>query len=927
MSSSSKPAQRMAVATSAEIRQQFLDFFSEHRHTIVPSDSLVPVGDATLLFTNAGMNQFKDVFLGLGTRPYTRVADTQLCMRVAGKHNDLEDVGRDTTHHTLFEMLGNWSFGDYYKKEAITWAWQLLTDVWGLARERLYATCFKDDSGDLPTDDEAAGFWRQQPGMDPARILFFGRQDNFWEMGDTGPCGPCSEIHYDRGPEFCDMRDVPGHVCRVNGDCKRFIELWNLVFIQYNRLGPTQLEPLPAKHVDTGMGFERIVAVLQGVDSNYKTDLFTPILKRAQTLTGHSDAQFEENIVAYRVIADHSRALAFLISDGVLPGNVGRNYVLRMILRRAARFGRKLGFEQPFLAEIAQVVIDEMGQFFPNLVTRREHILRVITDEEIRFQRTLDLGLARLDEVLAGLDEAGQKTIPGPVVFDLKATYGLPLEVTRDVAQERGLSVDETGFHAAEAEHREVSGSGAFDYGATEGLEAYSNFLRELAARGEIDPSGVEHDPYTATETETVVLGLLAPGNGQAAPSAKPGDKVGVVVAATPFYVESGGQVSDAGLISRYPPEGGEPVWTVRVDNVRKPVPGLIVHEGEVVLGRPRAGDPCWAMVDYERRWDIMRNHTATHLLHAALRYVLGNHVQQAGSLVEPDRLRFDFTHSGMLTQDELDAVTQDVNDAILANYEVNITHEAYRDAIAGGVIALFGEKYGDIVRALRISHPSESPVSQELCGGTHVASTAQIGLFVITSEGSVGAGLRRIEAVTGHAAQALVHSRLTRLTHAAAYLGCAPDEVDRKVLGALEELQAAQKELARLQRDKARRDFEGLLDGVQMVNDVPVLAAQVSVVSVDAMREMTDWFRARKGSGVVVLGATLEGRPQIVAAVTDDLVGRGLHAGKLAGAVAKVVGGGGGGKPTLAQAGGRDAGKLAEALAGVPGLVKELLG
>ncbi len=916
--------------TSAEIRQQFLDFFTEHRHTIVPSDSLIPAGDATLLFTNAGMNQFKDVFLNLATRPYTRAADTQLCMRVAGKHNDLEDVGRDATHHTLFEMLGNWSFGDYYKKEAISWAWQLLTDVWGLHRDRLYATCFKDDKGDLPTDDEAVGYWKQQPGINPEHILLFGRKDNFWEMGDIGPCGPCSEIHYDRGTDFCDKQGVPGHICAVNGDCARFIELWNLVFVQYNRLSATQLEPLPAKHVDTGMGFERIVSVLQDVDSNYKTDLFAPIIKRTQELTGHTDAQVEESLVAYYVIADHSRALAFLISDGVLPGNVGRNYVLRMILRRAARFGRKLGFEQPFLAEVAQVVIDTMGPFFPNLATRREHILRTITDEEIRFQRTLGLGLARLDEVLAELETADQKMISGPVVFDLKATYGLPLEVTRDVAQERGFTVDEAGFLAAEEEHRKVSGSGAFDYTATEGLAAYSNFVRDLMARGELDPAGIEHDPYTTTELETVLLGLLDPKDGQPLQQVKPGDQVDVVLAATPFYIESGGQVSDTGLISRYPaepgPEGAEPLWTVRVDSARRPVPGLVVHRGEITLGRPRPGDTCWAIVDYERRWDTMRNHTATHLLHAALRYVLGNHVQQAGSVVEPNRLRFDFTHSGMLTQDELDAVTQDVNDAILADYHVAISHEGYREAVAGGVTALFSEKYGEVVRVLRVGHPGERPISQELCGGTHVTNTAQIGTFIIVAEGSVGAGLRRIEAVTGHAAHALVHNRLTRLNNSAAYLGCGPDEVDRKVLGVLEELQAAQKEMARLQRDMAQREFESLLSAMQQVQQVPVLAAQVKAVDVDAMREMADWFRARVGSGVVVLGAVCDNRPQIVAAVTEDLVERGLHAGKLAGAVAKAVGGGGGGKPTMAQAGGRDASKLQAALANVPALVEQML-
>ncbi|MBN1887944.1 MAG: alanine--tRNA ligase [Thermoflexales bacterium] len=912
--------------TSAAVRQQFLDFFAERGHTVIPGAPLIPVGDATLLFTNAGMNQFKDVFLGLGSRPYTRVADSQPCMRVAGKHNDLEDVGRDGTHHTLFEMLGNWSFGDYYKQEAIAWAWELLTGVWGLPKERLYATCFKDEAGDLPTDEEAVAFWQQQPGIAPDHILFFGRKDNFWEMGDAGPCGPCSEIHYDRGAGFCDKRDTPGHVCQVNGDCRRFTELWNLVFIQYNRLDATRLEPLPARHVDTGMGFERIVSVLQGVDSNYKTDLFVPILQRIQTLAGHTDAQVQENQVAYQVIADHSRAIAFLIGDGVLPGNVGRKYVLRMIVRRAARFGHSLGFTEPFLAKVVEVVIDEMGLFFPNLAARREHILRAVTDEEIRFRRTLDLGLARLDQVLAELAGSDQKVVPGQVAFDLKATYGLPLEVTRDVALERGFAVDEAGFHAADADHRQVSGSGAFDYAATEGLEAYSNFLRGLVAEGKLEPAGVDHDPYTSTELETLVLGVLDPESGQPLQHVKADSRVEIVVAATPFYVESGGQVSDTGVILRYPPDGGEPIWTVQVEHVRSPVPGLIVHEGQVLAGRPRAGEPCWAIVDYERRWDVMRNHTATHLLHAALRYVLGNHVQQEGSLVAPDRLRFDFTHPGMLTQDQLDAITQDVNDAILANYHVNVSHEPYREAVASGATALFGEKYGEVVRVLRMAHPDENSISQELCGGTHVTQTAQIGSFVIVSESSVGAGLRRIEAVTGHAAQAFVHRRLTCLNNAAAYLGCSPEEVDRKALALLEETQSAQKELARLQRDKTRHEFESLMGELKIVQDVPVLSVQVQAPGVDAMREMTDWFRARVDSGVIVLGAAIHGRPQIVAAVTDDLVQRGVHAGQLVGAVAKLVGGGGGGKPTMAQAGGRDASRLAEALAKAPELVAQML-
>ncbi len=913
------------VRTSAEIRQQFLDFFAERGHAIVPSAPLVPADDPTLLFTNAGMNQFKDVFLGLGTRPYKRAADTQKCMRVAGKHNDLEDVGRDTRHHTLFEMLGNWSFGDYYKKEAIAWAWELLTHVWGLDKDRLWATCFKDDKGNLETDEEAAGYWRQQPGFDPSHVLYFGRKDNFWEMGETGPCGPCSEIHFDRGPEACEMQGVPGHVCGVNIDCGRFFEIWNLVFIQYNRASATQLDPLPAKHVDTGMGFERMVAILQDADGNYQTDLFTPIITRVQEMLGHSDAQVEENIVAYRVIADHGRAVAFLIGDGVLPGNVGRSYVLRMILRRAARFGRKIGFEKPFLAEVAEAVIETMGTHFTELVTRRDYILRAITDEEERFQRTLDLGLARLDSVLASLEA---KVVPGAEAFKLYDTFGLPLEITRDVVQERGFTVDEGGFQEALAQQREKAKSAEKFEMDDQSLAAYHAALRQLQEKGVLGEKGVDHDPYTSTEMETTLAGLLV--NGQLVAQVKPGDKVEVILPATPFYVESGGQMADTGMIARLPEEAGkregEPLWEIAIGEARRPVPGLVVHVGEVKSGRPRVGEPCWALVDYDWRWDVMRNHTATHLLHSQLRAVLGTHVQQAGSLVAPDRLRFDFTHSGMLTQDELDAVVRNVNNLILSDYPVNIYYENYKDAVSAGAMALFGEKYGDVVRVIRTGWPGEKLISQELCGGTHVTMTAEIGPFLVLSEGGVGAGIRRIEGVTGRGAQQFIVERLNKMNNAAAYLLCGPDELDRKVQDTLEQLQAAQKELARLRREMAQRDFEALMDTVQTINGVPVLSAQVKAPSVEVMREMTDWFRARVGSGVVVLGAAIEGRPQIVAAVTDDLIRRGLHAGKLVGKVAQVVGGGGGGKPTLAQAGGRDPKRLGEALALVPKLVDETL-
>ncbi|MGA9350264.1 MAG: alanine--tRNA ligase [Anaerolineae bacterium] len=906
--------------TGTEIRQCFLDFFASKGHAIVPSASLVPGDDPTLLFTNAGMNQFKNIFLGLEKREYRRAADSQKCLRVSGKHNDLEDVGYDTYHHTFFEMLGNWSFGDYYKKEAIAWAWELLTEVWGLPKDRLWATVFKDEKGELETDEEAARYWAQVTDIIPEHILYFGRKDNFWEMGDTGPCGPCSEIHLDRGEEACDCRDDPNHVCGVNGDCRRFFELWNLVFIQYNKDNRGTLYELPAKHVDTGMGFERLVSVLQGVVSNYDTDLFAPVMARIQEMLGHSDAEREADIVGYRVIADHGRAVTFLVGDGVLPGNEGRNYVLRMILRRAARFGRKIGFTGPFLGEIAKVVIETMGPYFTELEARREFILQTITQEEERFQRTLDVGLTLLDELVAELSQQGEAVIPGDQAFRLYDTYGFPLDLTRDVAKERGLTVDEAGFAAALEKQRELARAAqqfAFEEGKE--LEVYSDLLDELKRAGRLPEAGVEHVYGERTGAKAKVAAIVRAG--QVVASAREGDEVELVLTATPFYVESGGQVSDTGRIVQ---DGeGEPGWEVAVSDVRQPLPGLIVHIGEVRLGTPQVGDSAQAVVDSERRMDIARNHTATHLLHNALRCVLGEHVQQAGSLVGPGGLRFDFTHSAMLTQDELSEVERLVNEAILANYPVEVIHSGYKEAIAEGAIALFGEKYSERVRVLKIGDPSE-PFSQELCGGTHVKRTSEIGSFHIASESSIGAGLRRIEAFTGRAAQKLVQERMRVLESSAAFLSCSPDEVDRKLLALLDELQERSKEVASLRREIAHRDFEGLLSRVQDVGGVKVLAAQVEVADMDTLREMSDWFRNRMGSGVIVLGAVMASKPSFVAAITSDLVERGLHAGQLVKQVAQVVGGSGGGKPTLAQAGGRDTGRIGEALRLVPDLVAE---
>jgi alanyl-tRNA synthetase len=906
--------------TGAQIRQTFIDFFVERGHTFVPSSSLIPGGDATLLFTNAGMVQFKDVFLGTDRRPYSRAANSQKCLRVAGKHNDLEDVGQDDSHHTFFEMLGNWSFGDYYKKEAISWAWELLTKVWGLPKDRLYSTCFEDEKGEIERDDEAANYWRQQPGFDPAHVLFFGRKDNFWEMAETGPCGPNSEIHIDLGPEFCDQKNIPGHICAVNR-CSRFLELWNLVFIQYNRIGPDDLEPLPATHVDTGMGLERIVSVLQGVYSDYQTDMLSPLMDTIQKLTGDSPEERAANLTPYRVISDHTRAAAFLIAEGVVPGNTGRNYVCRMIVRRAARFGSKIGLNKPFLAQVADVVIQNYGEFYPELVRNRQAILDSLTREEKRFQRTLDSGLAKLENLLDRLDAEQGGVLAGEQAFDLYATYGLPLEITRDIAREHGLDVDENGFLAAMDEHRLASGAGeAFGAMGGEQVDVYRALLAKLREEGLLKTEAVDYNPYSDLEAEGTLLAILR--DGEPVDSAKPGDQVEILLPQTCFYVEAGGQVSDSGRIISDP--SLENKWEIRVDEVHKPAAGVIVHTGEVLHGEPRVGERAIAIVDAPRRRDIMRNHTATHLMHAELRAVLGEHARQAGSLVAPDRLRFDFTHPEALTQEQLEQIEANVNKHILANYRLNITHKSLQQAMSEGAMALFGEKYGEEVRTITIG--GADPFSYELCGGTHVDETGDIGVFLITSEGSAAAGVRRIEAVTGRKAYELIQRRFRALKESATLLATTPDELPHKVSATLQQLNNEQKQVAALRSQLAKTEFAHHLEAPLMVKGVPVLATALAGADADTLRQMADRFRQRHPSGVVVLGSVSAGRPVLIAAVTEDLVKRGLHAGDLVKFVAAPLGGGGGGKPTLAQAGGKDATRLDEALASVPAWVAEQL-
>jgi len=894
--------------TGAQIRQTFIDFFVEHKHTFVPSASLVPGEDATLLFTNAGMVQFKDVFLGTDKRPYTRAVDSQKVLRVAGKHNDLDEVGRDDSHHTFFEMLGNWSFGDYYKKEAIAWAWQLLTDVWGLPKERVYATCFKDDKGNIPTDDEAAEIWKQQPGFDPSHVLFFGRKENFWEMAETGPCGPCSEIHFDRGEEFDNLAGKP-HNCGVNGECQRYLELWNNVFIQYNRIDKDNLELLPAKHVDTGMGFERIVAVLQDVDSNYKIDLFKGALEAVRSLTGDSLEKMYADFTPYRVIADHARAAAFLIADGVVPGNVGRNYICRMIIRRAARFGTKLNLHEPFLAKVAEAIVAAYGDFYPELVKSRETILDNLTREEVRFARTVESGTAYLQGMLDELQKSGGKTLDGRKVFDLYATYGLPLEIARDIAREQGLDVDEAGFKTSMDEHRLASGGGkAMGKTGGEDAEFYNGIMKGLQKEGKLGKDGVAYNPYEWMQVEGPVLALAA--QGQHLTKAGAGDRVEVLLPKTGFYVESGGQVSDIGVIS-----ANDGSWEVEVDEMRKPSPGAIVHVGEVVFGHPQAGDSATAAVDAARRHDIRRNHTATHLLHAALHQVLGDNARQAGSSVTPDRFRFDFNHPDAMTAEQVERVEKLVNEAVAADYPVKQVVKSREQAVAEGAMALFGEKYGDTVWTISIG----DGYSYELCGGTHLDRTSDVGAFILVSESSAAAGVRRIEAVTGRGAYELIAKRFKILKQSAVTLKSAVDELPQKAELVQDELAAARKQIAALKTELALSSFNMQLDNPQKVNGVILLAFELPEADKDTLGKLADKFREKyPENGVCVVATISSGQVIVMATVTQDLIKKGIKAGDLVGHVSRQLGAGGGGAPHLAFGGGKEAGKLPEALASV---------
>jgi len=875
--------------TGQEIRDSFLKFFAERGHKIVPSASLVPANDPTLLFTNAGMAPFKNIFLGLEAPRQPRVADAQKCLRVSGKHNDLEEVGRDTYHHTFFEMLGNWSFGDYYKKEAILWAWELLTKVWGLPKEKLWATVYK-------TDDEAEDWWRKQTDIHRDQILRFDEKDNFWEMGETGPCGPCSEIHIDRGPGFCEQENTPGHTCAVNGGCPRYIELWNLVFIQYNRNPDQSLVELPAKHVDTGMGLERVASVLQNVRGNYDSDLLWDIIRATEELSQKRYGDDLESDISFRVIADHARATAFVIADGVVPTNEGRGYVLRRIMRRALRHGRLLGFEEPFFFKVTASVGRLMGSAYPELIERKDYIADVVRNEEERFSDTLGKGLALLEQEIQSLRQHGHTSLAGEVAFRLYDTYGFPLDLTEDFLSSEGLSLDRAGFERAMEEQRTRARE------SQKGTVYISAGLTDFRSRFVGD---------RIVEWESEILATLV--NGESRTNAiRQGEEVEIITAETPFYGESGGQVGDTGRLET---ARGD---VVEILDTQKPQPSLIVHRGRVVRGAIQVGDRVRLIIDAERREATRLNHSATHILHSALREVLGPHVRQAGSLVAPDRLRFDFTHTSPVKEDALQRIEELVNAHIRENAEVTTEEMSLNDALKSGALAFFGEKYGERVRVLRMGE-----FSTELCGGTHVNRTGDIGLFKLKAESGVASGVRRVEALTGEGALEWIRQRDQILKEASQLLKGSEEEVTDKIERLMVQYRELERKLAQLQSTFAGAQSDDLASQSQKLNGVNVVASRVTGMDETGMRELVDRLRDKLQPAVIVLGAVQGDRVLLLAAVSKD-VAKKYHAGNIMKQLAPLVGGGGGGRPDFAQAGGKDPSRLDEALQKVYELVRK---
>ncbi len=865
--------------SGSELRSAFLEFFRTRAHAIVPSSPLVPGNDPTLLFTNAGMVQFKDVFLGKEQRTYQRAASSQRCVRAGGKHNDLENVGYTARHHTFFEMLGNFSFGDYFKAEAIRFAWDFVTGTLKIAPERLWVTVYKDDA-------DAADIWLKRIGVNPKRFARLDEQSNFWAMGDTGPCGPCSEIFYDHGPK---VKGSPPGSKHEEGD--RYVEIWNLVFMQYERSADGKMTPLPKPSVDTGMGLERTAAVMQGVHSNYDTDLFQSLIAAAADATG----QKKKSSPSLRVIADHIRACAFLIVDGVIPGNDGRGYVLRRIIRRAIRHGYKLGQEQPFFHRLVPALATEMGAAYPELPKAADRVTRVLRQEEERFAETLDNGMELLEGAIKKLKG---KTIPGETVFKLYDTYGFPVDLTADIARERKLTIDQTGFEKAMESQRERG-------------RAASRFGVDLREQAKIDAVS-DFCGYETLQGEGTVTAILKAG--AAVQKAAAGEEVQIVLDRTPFYAEAGGQVGDVGTLNA---KNGK----FRVTDTKKHGEAHL-HIGRVESGSFAVGDKLTASVDAKTRQATVLNHSATHLLHAALRKVLGTHVIQKGSLVAPDRLRFDFSHTQPVTVQELDTIERLVNAEIRKNSAADIRYLTYDAAIKAGAMALFGEKYGDEVRVLQFGD-----FSTELCGGTHVARTGDIGFFRITSEGGIASGIRRIEAVTGEGALDAVKATDAALKRVATALRGTPAEVEDKVAQLLERQKKLERELAGLKSKLATGGgAQDLAAKAVQVSGVSVLAAEIEGADAETLRTAADQYKSRFEKAVIVLGAASDGKVTLVSSVSPAISNT-VSAGALISQVAEMVGGRGGGRPDFAQAGGNDPSKLEAALAAVPKLVAARLG
>jgi alanyl-tRNA synthetase len=863
-----------------EIREAFLDFFARKGHKIVASSSLIPKEDPTILFTNAGMNQFKDVFLGLEKRSYRRAVSVQKCLRVSGKHNDLEQVGRTIKHHTFFEMLGNFSFGDYFKEEAIRFAWELVTEVFRLPPDRLYATIYEED-------EEAFRIWRERIGLPSERVFRFGKKDNFWAMGETGPCGPCSEIHYDADPalEEGDPRGL------IESGSERFVELWNLVFMQYVQNGSGILHPLPSPSIDTGMGLERTAAALQKKKSNYDTDLFRPLISRICELAQREYPADEVGDVSVRIIADHLRAITFLIGDGVMPSNEGRGYVLRRLIRRAHRHGNLLGIERPLVHQLVGTVGDVMKDAYPELLPSTHYISRLCLAEEERFALTLASGMRYFQQFSDEAKKAGRNALGGAEAFKLYDTFGFPLDLTLELAQEQGLSVDEPGF-LGELERQKDRARASWKGDARlEDRKVYEG-MKTLQAAGR------SHE--TDHIDEAAVLAIVK--GGKKTSTLKAGERGQVVLESTPFYAEAGGQVGDSGRLKT-------PHFSGLVHHAFFPLPGLIAHEVEALAGELKVGDKVEAAVDGKRRRAISSNHTATHLLHAALRQILGDHVKQAGSLVSAERLRFDFTHFTALDGAEIRKVEELVNDIIRENLPVETTITTFEEGVREGAMAIFEEKYGETVRLIRVGD-----FSKELCGGVHVRATGEVGFFKIVGESSIAAGMRRIEAVTGEEALRYAQESDEFLAEIQAILNSPRKDVLRHLEKWKNSLKENEEEIKSLRQKLAQAKTQDGEENIRKIKGISVLAQRLEGLTIEELRSAADSLLARLGSGVVVLGAVAAGKALLVAAVSKDLVGR-LRADRLIREIAPLIGGGGGGRPDFAQAGGKKTEWLGQAL------------